>query len=177
MWSWAKVKPSGSKLNSLGICPKVFATEPMFKSGQINVLRFTFQFNVVLAKGQSEQVIAQFNSFKFTIQINVDLRQYCCFPRKEQPPCPPPPQDTRWNEANASLSLHIPSAATSSNWPFPPSLFQFGPDQRSTRAGQHSILLHSIKNSIKCGPEQRSIRAGQRSNQIISQISSVWTWS
>ena len=152
MWSWAKVKPSGSKLNSLGICPKVFPTKPKFKSGQINVLRLTFQFNV-------------------------DLRQYCCFPRKEQPPCPPPPQYTRWNAANASLSLHIPSVATSSNWPFPPSLFQFGPDQRSTRAGQHSVIFHSIKNSIKCGPEQRSIRAGQRSNQIISQISSVWAWS
>ena len=43
------------------------------------------------------------------------------------------------------------SAATSSTWPFPPSLFQSGPGQRSTRAGQSS-------------------------NQIISQISSVRTW-
>ena len=148
VWSWAKVKPSGSKLNSLGICPKVFPTEPKFKSGQINVLRFTIQFNVVLTKCQSEQVIAQFNSFKFTIQINVDLCQCCRFPRKKQPPCPPPPQDTRWNTVNASHSLRIPSAATSSNWPFTPFLFQFGPDQRSTRAGQHSILFNSIKNSI-----------------------------
>ena len=61
MWSWAKVKPSGSELNSLGICPNVFSIELKFKSGQINVLRFTIQFNAV--KGQSEQVKVQIKSF------------------------------------------------------------------------------------------------------------------
>ena len=61
VWSWAKVKPSGSELNSLGICPNVFSIELKFKSGQINVLRFTIQFNAV--KGQSEQVKVQIKSF------------------------------------------------------------------------------------------------------------------
>ena len=132
VWSWAKVKPSGSELNSLGICPNVFSIELKFKSGQINVLRFTIQFNAV--KGQSEQVKVQIKSFH---------RSVLCGP------------------GHRSIRPHQPNQlGLGFKWVSGPK-YLIVQEIGNCVFDFTGIQLNAIDGSIQCGPEQRPLRSRQ----------------